>query len=89
MMKYQKIQDNLEVSTHTFSQDFVFNLNAVWEIPETLRTTCGSQNSERVKNKGKWYLSLPPTRQDLTHGQWPEGPLEVVIRGGEGWTLLT
>ena len=30
------------------------------------------------------YLSLPPTIQDLTQGQWPEGWLKVRIRGGEG-----
>ena len=30
------------------------------------------------------YLSLPPTRQDLIQGQWPEGRLKVGIKGGEG-----
>ena len=30
------------------------------------------------------YLSLPPTRHDLTHGQKPEGRLKWGYRGGEG-----
>ena len=28
------------------------------------------------------YLSLPPTRQDLTQGQWPEGRFIVGVKGG-------
>ena len=31
------------------------------------------------------YLSLPPTRQDLTQGRWPEGRFLWGFRGGEGW----
>ena len=31
------------------------------------------------------YLSLPPTRHDLTQGQKPEGRLKWGKRGGEGW----
>ena len=30
------------------------------------------------------YLSLPPTKQDLTQGQWLEGRLIVGIKGGAG-----
>ena len=30
------------------------------------------------------YLSLPPTRQDLTHDQKPESRLKLRLRGGEG-----
>ena len=30
------------------------------------------------------YLSLPPTRHDLTQGQKPEGQLKWGYRGGEG-----
>ena len=29
-------------------------------------------------------ICLPPTRQDLTQGQWPKGRLKVRIKGGEG-----
>ena len=29
------------------------------------------------------YLSLPPTKQDLTQGQWPEGRFIVGFKGGE------
>ena len=41
-----------------------------------------------------WYLSLSPTRQDLTQGQWPEGRLKWEFRWGKGrerakaWALL-
>ena len=28
-----------------------------------------------------WYLSLTPTRQDLTQSHWPEGQLKVGIKG--------
>ena len=31
-----------------------------------------------------WYLSLPPTRQDLTQSQKPEGRLKWGFRGGKG-----
>ena len=31
-----------------------------------------------------WYLSLPPTRRDLTQGQWPEGRLKEGIKDSEG-----
>ena len=30
-----------------------------------------------------WYLSLPPTRQDLTQSQWPKGRFKMGIRRGE------
>ena len=30
------------------------------------------------------YLSLPPTRQDLTQSQWPEGRTIVGVKGGGG-----
>ena len=33
---------------------------------------------------GSVYLSLPPTRQDLTQSQWPEGRIIVGIKGGGG-----
>ena len=31
---------------------------------------------EDVRSEMSWYLSLPPTRQDLTQDQWPEGRLK-------------
>ena len=33
------------------------------------------------------YLSLPPTKQDLTQGQWPEGRFIVGVKrgGGRAW----
>ena len=34
-------------------------------------------------NRNTRALFPPPTRQDLTQGQWPEGRLKVGIRGGE------
>ena len=43
----------------------------------------GSTEFELFLNRSTWlYLSLLPTRRDMTQGQWPEGRL----RGGKGWT---
>ena len=37
-------------------------------------------------SESRFYLSLPPTRQDLTQGQWPEDQLKMGIRGRKGRT---
>ena len=51
-----------------------------WTVPARVKA---NSNLMQSASAPVLYLSLPPTRQELTRGQWPEARIIVVIRGGE------
>ena len=64
MMLLAKIQNELETLLQTVT------------LLQTIRIYCKDNRIEFSIEKCAKYLSLPPTRHDLTQGQKPEGRLK-------------
>ena len=73
---YIYLSSSSSSSCHAASRDFPESLS----LPLSLSL---SPFFPIIYRPRRFYLSLPPTRQDSIQGQWPEGRLKVGISGGE------